>query len=96
MAEGHKGRYLWTDGFAVVNFLTFYTETKDKRYLNYARRLVEAVHDVLGHTRDGNSRLPGATDDDPLCGGLRVGKIDEAGSDGDGHYFHYLLSGCLR
>lgn len=90
MAEGHKGRYLWTDGFAVVNFLTFYTETKDKRYLDYAKRLVKTVHDVLGHTRDGKSRLPGATDDHPLSGGLRIGKIDEAGSDGDGQYFHYL------
>ncbi len=90
MAEGHKGRYLWTDGFAVVNFLTFYTETKDERYLTLAKRLVRTVHDVLGRTRDGESRLPGATDEHPLNGGLRIGKIDEAGSDGDGQYFHYL------
>jgi hypothetical protein len=90
MAEGHKGRYLWTDGFAVVNFLTFYTETKDERYLTLAKRLVQRVHDILGRTRDGASRLPGASDENPLLGGLRIGKIDEGGSDGDGQYFHYL------
>lgn len=90
MAEGHKGRYLWTDGFAVINFLTLYTETKGDRYLTLAKRLVATVHDVLGRTRDGTSRLPGATDEEPLKGGLRIGKHDEAGSDGDGQYFHYL------
>ena len=90
MAEGHKGRYLWTDGFAVVNFLTFYSLMNDDRYLTLAKRLVQTVHDILGHTRDGKTRLPGATDEHPLNGGLRIGKIDEGGSDGDGQYFHYL------
>ena len=90
MAEGHKGRYLWTDGFAVVNFLTFYVETKDERYLTLAKRLIQTVHNILGRTRDAKSKLPGATDEYPLNGGLRIGKIDEAGSNGDGQYFHYL------
>ena len=90
MAGGHKGRYLWTDGFAVVNLLTFYTETGNETFLPLAKRLVQTVHNVLGRTRGGSSRLPGATDDHPLDGGLRIGKIDEAGSDGDGQYFHYL------
>jgi hypothetical protein len=89
-AEGHKGRYLWTDGFAVANFLTLYQLTNDDRYLNFARSLVQTVHDVLGYTRGGQSRLPGATETYPLNGGLRIGKHDEAGSDGDGQYFHYL------
>ncbi|KEF60936.1 uncharacterized protein A1O9_02500 [Exophiala aquamarina CBS 119918] len=89
-AEGHKGRYLWTDGFAVTNFLTLYKLTNDGRYLTFARSLVQNVHDVLGYTRDGQSRLPGATEAYPLNGGLRIGKHDEAGSDGDGQYFHYL------
>lgn len=89
-AEGHRGRYLWTDGFAVTNFLTLYKLTNDDRYLTFARSLVQTVHDVLGYNRDGNSRLPGATEACPLNGGLRIGKHDEAGSDGDGQYFHYL------
>lgn len=45
---------------------------------------------VLGWTRDGRSRLPGATDTNPLGGGLRIGKTDEHGSDCDGQYHHYL------
>lgn len=60
------------------------------RYLTLARRLIETVHDVLGRTRDGNSRLPGATEENPLGGGLRIGKMDEGGPDGDGQYHHYL------
>ncbi|EFQ98002.1 hypothetical protein MGYG_01038 [Nannizzia gypsea CBS 118893] len=95
---GHRGRYLWTDAFGVINFLTLYkmhTELKaesgyPERYLTFAERLVDTVHDVLGRTRDGTSRLPGATDSEPLAGGLRIGKVDETGSDGDGQYHHYL------
>jgi hypothetical protein len=109
---GHCGRYLWTDAFGVVNFLTLHQEhakiaaaagsasasgsnpgpginTADK-YLILARRLVETVHDILGRTRDSKARLPGATDENPLGGGLRIGKLDETGVDGDGQYHHYL------
>jgi hypothetical protein len=97
---GHRGRYLWTDAFGVINFLTLHreyektqassTSAPDDRYLTLARRLAQTVHEVLGRTRDGRSRLPGATDENPLGGGLRIGKIDEHGSDGDGQYHHYL------
>jgi hypothetical protein len=105
---GHRGRYLWTDAFGVINFLTLHQERSkatpagggggggedgtniSDKYLILARRLVETVHDVLGRTRDGRSRLPGATDENPLGGGLRIGKIEESGPDGDGQYHHYL------
>lgn len=89
-AGGHRGRYLWTDAFGVVNFLTLYRETSSQKYLTLARRLIETVHEVLGKTRDGSARLLDATDEEPLKGGLRIGKIDELGSDGDGQYHHYL------
>jgi hypothetical protein len=89
-AGGHKGRYLWTDAFGVVNFITLYEQTTDEKYLILAKRLVQTVHDILGRTRDGSSRLPGATDEEPLKGGLRIGKEDAEGSDGDGQYHHYL------
>ncbi|KAL4927984.1 uncharacterized protein BDV17DRAFT_292005 [Aspergillus undulatus] len=59
-------------------------------YLTLAARLVSTVHDVLGYTRDGTRRLRGASDANPLGGGLRIGKLDEGGSDGDGQYHHYL------
>lgn len=95
---GHRGRYLWTDAFGVINLLTMHKEysragddkSKDGRYLVLARRLIETVHDVLGRTRDGRSRLPGATDETPLGGGLRIGKTDDLGPDCDGQYHHYL------
>ncbi|EAW08154.1 uncharacterized protein ACLA_028790 [Aspergillus clavatus NRRL 1] len=97
---GHRGRYLWTDAFGVLTLLTMHREYEkslrdaaqapDDRYLVLARRVVETVHEVLGRTRDGRARLPGATDANPLGGGLRIGKMDERGPDGDGQYHHYL------
>ncbi|KAF9250745.1 hypothetical protein DTO013E5_9112 [Penicillium roqueforti] len=95
---GHRGRYLWTDAFGVINFLTMHSQYKrsdndivgDDRYLVLAGRLIETVHDILGRNRDGHSRLRGATDENPLSGGLRIGKTDAHGPDGDGQYHHYL------
>jgi len=89
-AGGHKGRYLWTDAFGVINFVTLFKETSSPVYLTLARRLADTVHNLLGGTRDGSSRLPPATDTEPLKGGLRIGKVHESGSDGDGQYHHYL------
>ncbi|OBZ67561.1 hypothetical protein A0H81_12331 [Grifola frondosa] len=93
MAEGHRGRYLWTDAFGVLNFITLSTVTANPVYTTLAARLIQAVHDTLGRTRSGTARLPGASDAHPLRGGLRIGKEDEEddpGGDGDGQYHHYL------
>ena len=100
---GHRGRYLWTDAYGVLNLLTMHREymqaigsgthtdqVEKTRYLVLAQRLVETVHGVLGRTRDGKSWLPGASDENPVGGGLRIGKMDERGPDGDGQYHHYL------
>ncbi|KAL4911337.1 hypothetical protein BDW74DRAFT_172799 [Aspergillus multicolor] len=95
---GHKGRYLWTDAFGALALLTLHieanrnstTDGRNDHYLTLASRLITTVHDVLGRARNGSSRLPGATDSNPLGGGLRIGKTEEAGSDGDGQYHHYL------
>jgi hypothetical protein len=96
-SDGHKGRYLWTDAFGVLNLLTLHRETSRSAdsapadiYLALAARLIATVHDILGRTRDGSSRLPGASDNNPLGGGLRIGKMDAEGPDGDGQYHHYL------
>ena len=92
-SSAHHGRYLWTDGFAVLNFLTIYTHTSDTVFLTLAQRLVSQVHSVLGYTRDLRQRLPGATDASPLEAGLRIGKVgdeDDPSGNGDGQYFHYL------
>ncbi|KAI8972830.1 hypothetical protein BD414DRAFT_499500 [Trametes punicea] len=93
MAEGHRGRYLWTDAFGVLNLLTLGALTSNALYTTLAARLVHTVHDTLGRMRDGTRRLPGASDEHPLAGGLRIGKEDEEddpGGDGDGQYHHYL------
>jgi hypothetical protein len=89
-AGGHRGRYLWTDAFGLVNLITLSKETSSPIYLTLAKQLAKTVHDVLGRTRDGTARLPRATDAEPLKGGLRIGKASAHGSDCDGQYHHYL------
>lgn len=89
-AGGHRGRYLWTDAFGVVNLITLSRETSSPIYLTLAKQLAQTVHDVLGRTRDGTARLPRATDAEPLNGGLRIGKTSDQGADRDGQYHHYL------
>eukprot|EP00878_Enallax_costatus_P018298 GHUV01019256.1.p1 GENE.GHUV01019256.1~~GHUV01019256.1.p1 ORF type:complete len:356 (+),score=110.57 GHUV01019256.1:134-1069(+) len=84
-------RYLWTDAFGVVNYLTLSKDTGQTRYLDQALALIQAVHNTLGHTRDGSSWLTGASEQHPTAAGLRIGKPHTEGHpDGDGQYFHYL------
>lgn len=64
--------------------------TAQPLYLNHAKSLVTAVHSTLGRTRDLSSYLPGASASNPLAGGLRIGKENATGPDGDGQYHHYL------
>jgi len=77
-AEG-KGRYLWTDAFGVCNYITLYHQTGDVIYLDQADSLIQNVHDVLGKDRQGNKRLGNSTKEEPLRGGLRIGKQDPEG-----------------
>jgi hypothetical protein len=75
----------------VCNFITLYCETKDSNYLEQADALIKDVHNTLGKDRKLQRRLGASSDEDPLKGGLRIGKVDPEGtSDGDGQYFHYL------
>jgi hypothetical protein len=89
-------RYLWTDAFAVCNFLALWRETGRDEELDRALRLIDQVHQVLA---------PPGTDPEreghPTRGGLRIGKplperrpgepFDERLEwDRDGQYFHYL------
>jgi len=41
-------RYLWTDAFAVCNFLELYRQSQHSDYLDLAIKLVEQVHTTLG------------------------------------------------
>jgi hypothetical protein len=98
---GPGRRYLWTDAFAVCNFLGLGRP-------DTARALIDRVHHALGRHRAGDARrgwISGLGEADgeahPTLGGLRIGKpepergagepVDERREwDRDGQYFHYL------
>ncbi len=74
-------RYLWTDAFAVCNFLTLSDLTASRSFQDLALDLVEGVHNTLGRHRPGDRRFgwisalgesEGALH--PTRGGLRIGK----------------------
>jgi hypothetical protein len=79
--EQSPRRYLWTDAFAVCNFLELYQRIGDESWQNLALRLVDQVHYTLGRHREDDSRtgwISGYTEDEgrkhPTMGGLRIGK----------------------
>jgi hypothetical protein len=96
-----KRRYLWTDAFAVCNFIAL-------GQLDHAKLVVDRVHHVLGcHRADDPRRgwlsgLPdGEAEAHPTVRGLRIGKPLPERPEGappderlewerDGQYFHYL------
>jgi len=74
-------RYLWTDAFAVCNYLELFRRTQDKRWRDYAGFLIDQVHHVLGRHRDDDPRtgwISGLSEQEgemhPTKGGLRIGK----------------------
>ena len=74
-------RYLWTDAFAVCNFLELYHRTSDETYKNIALLLVDQVHNILGRHREDDPRggwISGLGEREgkmhPTKGGLRIGK----------------------
>lgn len=77
----HPQRYLWTDAFAVCNYLELFSRTKEETYRNIALRLVDQVHHSLGRHRDDDDRSGWISGLDehtgelhPTSGGLRIGK----------------------
>jgi len=87
---GQAGRrYLWTDAFAVCNFLGLARVTGDNRYRELALRLVDQVHQTLGRHRHDDPRsgwISGLSEHEgkahPTRGGLRIGKeLPERASD---------------
>jgi hypothetical protein len=75
-------RYLWTDAFAVCNFLELARLTGEQRYTDLALRLVDQVHHVLGRYRADDPRggwISGLGEREgeahPTRGGLRIGKL---------------------
>lgn len=80
-AGGTVRRYLWTDAFAVCNFLELGRLTGEAGWQQLALGLVGQVHEVLGRHRSDDPRsgwisgLGGAEGRlHPTAGGLRIGK----------------------
>lgn len=78
---GVPRRYLWTDAFAVCNFLGLYQETGDGKFKDIALELVGQVHSTLGQYRTDDTRsgwISGFDEEKagrhPTAGGLRIGK----------------------
>lgn len=76
-----RSRYLWTDAFAVFNYLELFRQTSKDNYLKQALELIDQVHNVLGRHRSDDSRdgwISGleetAGKSHPTIGGLRIGK----------------------
>lgn len=79
--ERDSRRYLWTDAFAVCNFLAIFRHTGDKAWHHLALHLVDEVHRVLGRHRPDDGRrgwISGLDEaeglEHPTAGGLRIGK----------------------
>jgi hypothetical protein len=78
-------RYLWTDAFAVCNYLELFQQTGEQAFLQLALELVDQVHQTLGRYRRNSARdgwLSGLEEEQaqlhPTQGGLRIGKrLDE-------------------
>jgi hypothetical protein len=80
-SDAEPKRYLWTDAFALCNWLELYRESQDERYRDRSTKLIEQVHCVLGRHRPDDSRsgwLSGLPAEEgalhPTQGGLRIGK----------------------
>jgi hypothetical protein len=83
-------RYLWTDAFAVCNYLGLHQATGESVYLDRAVTLVDQVHAVLGRHRADDPRsgwLSGLDDLEgarhPTAGGLRIGKPEPERAPGE-------------
>ncbi len=74
-------RYLWTDAFAVCNYMGMFRETGREEPRDLALRLVRQVHHTLGKHRGDDGRegwISGLAPEEgelhPTAGGLRIGK----------------------
>jgi len=80
-SEQPRRRYLWTDAFAVCNYLGLARASGDQNYTERALQLADQVHHTLGRHRDDDRRsgwISGlnerAGERQPTRGGLRIGK----------------------
>jgi hypothetical protein len=103
-ADGDQRRYLWTDAFGVLAYVSiadFYESegnyTESEKYRQAANILVDVVHKCLGSPRSGDkcdAMIPDASSPTGFVG-LRIGKVlsreeTDPGMIYDGMYFHYI------
>jgi hypothetical protein len=102
--EQCQRRYLWTDAFGVLNFVTMaqrYPESRRAVLLDAARQLIDSVHATLGQPRSPTLPMAAQADGTPYgYRGLRIGKVNartssDAGMEYDGMYWHYLDKWCF-
>lgn len=83
-ASPAPSRYLWSDAFGVCNLLSLHYASKEEGaagtptssiWIDMADVLINDVHNTLGKNRSLTKRLGNATDEHPLLGGLRIGKV---------------------
>jgi hypothetical protein len=80
-SQGVSTRYLWTDAFAVCNFLSLARVAESQSQTDLALKLADRVHHVLGRHRPDDVRagwISGLSEEEgeahPTRGGLRIGK----------------------
>lgn len=76
-----RRRYLWTDAYALQNFLALEKTTGDRKYADISESLIEHVHHTLGKFSEDDHRsgwISGLPDEvgsqHPTKSGLRIGK----------------------
>jgi len=81
IGDNPQKRYLWTDAFAVCNYLGLARTTGEPGYQHLALELIDRVHQVLGRHRQDDPRVGWISGLDeaqgekhPTIGGLRIGK----------------------
>jgi hypothetical protein len=103
-ADGKQRRYLWTDAFEVLSFISIaecFQKERNKQeaevYQQAAEKLIATVHRCLGAPRSSKPEHAMQTDPNSPTGhvGFRIGKtssqkITDYGMRYDGQYWHYV------
>jgi len=102
-ANGKQRRYLWTDAFGVLAYLSLADKCNDADTANQCRQaahtLIDVVHQCLGTPRSDRPadamQVDTSTYSPTGFVGLRIGKVDsmpvtDYGMRYDGQYWHYL------
>ena len=100
--SNQQRRYLWTDSFAVLAYVSLAkgyqlqgNEAFAQKYHGAADRLINVVHDSLGKPADNEHKMRINSESPSGYVGLRIGKVlsqrvTDYGMHYDGQYWHYI------